>query len=166
MGNTMWFLIKTAFWFSLVLVLLPVFSSQSTSKLQGDPQVQVSDAVSAATGAFQYVSALCYERPEVCVKGGETLTALGYRAREGARIAYELIDHQLGNGKAADGTIGDKLAAAGASLKIDPATISQIEAAATSQPMPAKPRVETADAVVTGTVSHSYIPVPLPKPAI
>jgi hypothetical protein len=176
MGNTMWFLIKTAFWFSLVLVLLPVFSSQSTSRLENDPKVQVSDAVSAATGAFQYVSALCYERPDVCVKGGETLTALGYRAREGALIAYQFIDHQLGDGQSGvasldkgldKGKIGDKLAAAATSLKIDPATISKIEAAATSQPMPAKlAPAETADAVVTGTVSHSFIPVPLPKPAI
>ncbi|WP_246664923.1 DUF5330 domain-containing protein [Neorhizobium sp. P12A] len=167
MGNTMWFLIKTAFWFSLVLVLLPVFSSQSTSRLESDPKVQVSDAVSAATGAFQYVSALCYERPDVCVKGGETLTALGYRAREGARVAYEFLDQQLGNGQSGNNKVGEKLAAAAASLKIDPATISKIEQAAASQPMPAKiAPSETADAVVTGTVSHSFIPVPLPKPAI
>jgi hypothetical protein len=177
MGNTMWFLIKTGFWFSLVLVLLPVFSTQSSSRLQNDPQVQVSDAVSAASGAFQYVSALCYERPDVCVKGGETLTALGYRAREGARIAYEFIDQQLGDGKSGAAPIGSasldggkiagKLTAAATSLKIDPATISKIEAAATSQPMPAKlAPSETADAVVTGTVSHAAIPVPRPKPAI
>ncbi len=158
----MWFLIKTAFWFSLVLVLLPVFSSQSTSRLGNDPKVQVSDAVSAATGAFQYVSAICEEKPDVCVKGAETLTALGFRAREGARVAYELIDHQLGDGKA-----GEKLAAASDTLKIDPATISKIEAAAEAQPMPAKPAADPADAVVTGTVgSHSFIPVPRPKPAI
>lgn len=169
----MFFLIRTAFWFALVLVLLPIFNSQSTSRLQGAPQVQMSDAVSAATGAYQYVSGLCYERPDVCVKGGETLTALGYRAREGARIAYEFIDHQVGNGKDADGKAGGTLAAAVDSLKasqmlkIDPATVAKIEAAANAQPMPQKPAVtETADAVVTGTVAHSYIPVPLPKPAI
>jgi hypothetical protein len=163
MGKTMWFLIRTAFWFSLVLVLLPVFSQQSTSRLENDPKVQVSDAVSAATGAFQYVGALCQEKPDVCVKGGETLTALGYRAREGARVAYEFLDHQLGNGKAQD-----KTAAGSDALKIDPATISRIEAAAEAQPMPPKPAGgETADnSVVTGTVGHSFIPVPQPKPAI
>jgi hypothetical protein len=169
MGKTMFFLIRTAFWFSLVLVLLPVFNSQSTSRLQGAPQVQMSDAVSAATGAYQYVSGLCYERPDVCVKGGETLTALGYRAREGARIAYEFIDHQIGGKDAGGNTLASAVDSLknNQMLKIDPATVAKIEAAANAQPMPPKPAAtETADAVVTGTVAHSYIPVPLPKPAI
>lgn len=159
----MWFLIKTGFWFSLVLVLLPLFSSVSTSRPDGASKVEVSDAFTAATGAFQYVSAICQEKPDVCVKGGETLTALGYRAREGALIAYQLLDRQLAGSKA-----GETPVAAIGSIKIDPATIEKIEAAAVSQPMPAKPVAvnETADTVVTGTVRRSQIPIPLPKPAI
>src|ERR1700712_4512232 len=178
MGKTMWFLIKTAFWFSLVLVLLPVFSSQSTSRLQNAPTVQVSDAFGAATGAFQYVSALCSEKPDVCVKGGETLTALGYRAREGALVAYQFLDNHFGADKA-DGKnvippeafkngVNAMDKANAAITKAGQAAIGKVVAAAAMQPMPAKPAAdnETADAVVTGTVTRSFIPVPQRKPAI
>lgn len=145
----MWFLIKAAFWFSLVLVLLPIFSTESTSRLEGDPRVQFSDAFSAVTGTYEYVSDLCREKPDVCLKGAETFTALGYRAREGARVAYEFLDNKFGDAKPAD------------------------KIAELSQPMPVMPEKpiatspQTADAVVTGTVSkHGAIPVPQPKPAI
>jgi hypothetical protein len=166
----MWFLIKTTFWFSLVLVLLPVFSSQSTTRLQNAPTVQVSDAFGAASGAFQYVSALCSEKPDVCVKGGETLTALGYRAREGALVAYQFLDTHFGADKAGDKaavppeTLRDGQAAIG---KTD-AAIGKIIAAAAMQPMPSKPASdgEAADSVVTGTVAvRGFIPVPQRKPA-
>lgn len=149
----MWFLIKTGFWFSLVLMLLPVFSSQSTTRTQNDPQVQVSDAVTAASGALSYVTSLCSEKPEVCTKGGQTLTALGYRAREGARVAYEMIDHQLSDKTAGDGQAAGQVASA----DVD-------GAAALQQPMPAKPT--NADRVVTGTVKRTFIPIPTPKPVI
>jgi hypothetical protein len=164
MGKTMWFLIKTAFWFSLVLVLLPLFNSQSTTRLQNEPKVQVSDAFGAATGAFQYVSALCSEKPDVCVKGGETFTALGYRAREGALVAYQFLDNQFGGNKA-DG----KSVVPADTIKNGQAALNKVIAAAAMQPMPAKPAAdnEAADAVVTGTVAtHGFIPVPQRKPAI
>lgn len=152
----MWFLIKTAFWFSLVLVLLPIFSSESANRTQNAPQVQVSDAVTAATGAFQYVTSLCSEKPEVCVKGGETFTALGYRAREGALVAYEMIDHQL-SGKPAD-----KTAAADAARQ--QVAVAAPQADAEMQPMPAKPGAETGDNVFTGTIIH--VPVPMRRPVL
>lgn len=93
----MWFLIKGSFWFGLVLVLLPIFDRDATGKLEAGPKVEISDALSAASGAYDYVSALCTEKPEVCEKGGETFTALGHRAREGARIAYEFLDTKFGD---------------------------------------------------------------------
>ncbi len=152
----MWFLIKTAFWFSLVLVLLPIFSSQSANRTQNNPQVQVSDAVTAATGAFQYVTSLCSEKPEVCVKGGETFTALGYRAREGALVAYEMIDHQL-SGKPADKTAGTDAAR-------QQVAVAAPQADAEMQPMPAKPGVDAGDNVFTGTIIH--VPVPMRRPVL
>lgn len=95
---TMWFLLKASFWFGLVLVLLPIFDRDATGKLGAAPGVELTDAVSAAAGAYEYVSALCTEKPDVCEKGSETFTALGHRAREGARIAYELLDAKFGDG--------------------------------------------------------------------
>ena len=51
----MWFLIKASFWFGLVLVLLPLFSSESTNRLASDPQVQLSDAFPGAVDQWQQV---------------------------------------------------------------------------------------------------------------
>jgi Family of unknown function (DUF5330) len=156
MGKTMWFLIKTAFWFSLVLVLLPVFSSSGSSVTKDAPQVQVGDAVTAATGAFQYVTSLCSEKPDVCVKGGATLTALGYRAREGALVAYQMIDHQL------SGKPGDKTAGADAAKQQVASVASEVDP--TLQPMPPKLASNGGDSVFTGTIIH--VPVPMRRPVL
>jgi hypothetical protein len=37
------------------------------------------------------------ERPEVCVKGAQTMALLGERTREGAKVAYHLFEGQFGN---------------------------------------------------------------------
>lgn len=91
----MWFLIKGTFWFSLVLVLLPFLDPSSSATLENGPKVDVGDTVSAASEAFSYISAICVEKPDVCVKGAETFVALGHRAREGAKIAYLFLDQQF-----------------------------------------------------------------------
>ncbi|WP_137132070.1 DUF5330 domain-containing protein [Rhizobium sp. FY34] len=92
----MWFLIKTSMVFTMGLVVLSYFSSapEAPSDSQAS-QLQLSHAISAATDAYGYVSALCTEKPEVCEKGGETFTALAIRAKEGARVAYQFLDTQL-----------------------------------------------------------------------
>ncbi|ACP24553.1 hypothetical protein NGR_c07600 [Sinorhizobium fredii NGR234] len=107
----MWFLVKATFWFSLVLVLLPFLDPSSNAKLENGPKVEIGDTFSAANEAFQYVSAICIQKPDVCEKGAETFVALGHRAREGARIAYEFLDSQFAetgtpDAKVMTGTVG------------------------------------------------------------
>ena len=97
----MWFLIKATFWFSLVLVLLPFLDPSSSQKLEHAPKVELGDTFAAANEAFQYISAICIQKPEICEKGAETFVALGHRAREGARIAYEFLDTQFAETDAA-----------------------------------------------------------------
>ena len=60
------------------------------------------EALGAATGALSYVGSMCSEKPDVCVKGAETFTALGSRAREGARVAYTYLDTQFAEQPATD----------------------------------------------------------------
>lgn len=91
----MWFLIKGTFWFTTVLVALSFFSSRPAEETEAKSQFEVTNAVTAAAGVYQYLSKLCLEKPEVCEKGAETLTALGNRAREGAQVAFEFLDKQL-----------------------------------------------------------------------
>lgn len=123
----MWFLIKGAFWFSLVLVLLPFIDGDSAAKLDKAPAVEIGDTFTAASEAIGYVSALCLEKPEVCAKGAETFVALGHRAREGARIAYQFLDTQFAEEE------------------------TPARSAALGQPLPQA--AGEADAVVTGTVA-------------
>lgn len=140
----MWFLIKGAFWFSMGLVALSFFNAHTRPVNENQPDIKVTDAFSAATEAYQYVSAICSEKPDVCLKGAETFTALGHRAREGAQVAYEFLDKQF----AADGS--NTLATA-EPLKTAPA-----------QPMPKITVRSAADDLMTGTV----VPLPMKKPVL
>src|SRR3546814_3778811 len=88
----MWFLIKGSVWFALVLVVLSYFGGRPQSETAAPSALEMTDAVTAATQAYQYLSAICIEKPDVCEKGAETFSALGLRAREGARVAFELLD--------------------------------------------------------------------------
>jgi hypothetical protein len=166
-ATTMWFLIKGSFWFGLVLVLLSLFSSESSTRLANDPKIQFSDAFTAASGAYDYLTGMCSEKPDVCAKGAETFTALGYRAREGARVAYELLDSQFAGDKTAAPKPAEATPAAlrgAAPVAAVAPTINEEKAAALNQPMPYRPPVDdgsVSDEVVTGT-----IPLPTPKPVL
>ena len=139
----MWFLIKGTFWFSLVLVLLPFLDAESSAKLEKGPTVEIGDTFSAATEALNYVTAMCLEKPDVCEKGSETFVALGHRAREGARIAYQFLDTQF----AEEGA--------------DVAKAEPTEGEALDQPLPKMAASVDADAeVITGTVA-----IPTRRPA-
>ena len=144
----MWFLIKGTFWFSLVLVLLPFLNAESSATLEKGPTVQLGDTFSAASEAINYVTAICLEKPDVCEKGSETFVALGHRAREGAYVAYQILDSQFADdGKA-------ETAAPGMPMK--PATVKPAIAAAETKPA-AEPA--TISEIITGTVT----PEPRPK---
>ncbi|MFS8044727.1 DUF5330 domain-containing protein [Rhizobium sp. BR 314] len=153
----MWFLIRAGFWFSLVLMFLPIFAKpEGAPRPAGEATLQVSDAISAASGVVQYVGAMCTEKPEVCVKGGETLTALGYQVGDGARVAYDMLGRHF----------KDQSSNAPANVATA-ARASAEQIAATTQPMPAKRIIgtETADVVVTGTVRlPDSVPLPKPRP--
>ncbi|CDM56910.1 MULTISPECIES: DUF5330 domain-containing protein [Rhizobium] len=163
----MWFLIKGSFWFGLVLVLLSFFSGESSTGPR--PKLQVSDAFVAATGVYDYVTGMCGEKPEVCVKGAETMTALGHRAREGARVAYELLDSRFGDDnsvKPAVATIAPSApVAALAPARAEAQTAAQERTAALNQPLPYRPPVDDGDEAVSDTVTTGTIPLPTPRPA-
>lgn len=173
----MWFLIKGSFWFGLVLVILSFFSGESTTQGDNQAKLQFGDVFVAATGAYDYLTGMCGEKPEVCLKGGETMSALGHRALAGARVAYELLDSQFGDGTAAKpiaaphATIPGRVALAPAHPEnLAPGqNLAQERTTALNQPMPYRPPVDdgeeiSSDAVTTGTISLS-IPLPTPRPA-
>lgn len=87
----MGFLIRAAFWFSLVLLFLPLSTGPD-----GESQVSPLQALFAAREAVSDIAGICERKPEVCETGKAAMQTIGVRARESARIAYELLDEQFG----------------------------------------------------------------------
>lgn len=84
----MMFLLRAAFWVSIVLVLLPTGSK----KPAGDaPQIKAAEAASAATAAVADLTQFCTRQPESCAVGSQIAVALGHRAQAGAQTVYEFI---------------------------------------------------------------------------
>jgi hypothetical protein len=104
-GRVMGFLIKSAFWFSLVLLALPINTGKN-----GEQTVGAIQAFLAAREAVSDLSGICERKPDVCETGKSAMTTVGLRAREAARIAYELLDEHLEEPAATDQEVGsDKM---------------------------------------------------------
>jgi hypothetical protein len=86
----MGFEIKCAFWLSLVLLVIP-FGNDGN----GGSRVGAVEAFLAARAVIDDMSGLCERRPDACEVGRSALHTIGVRAREGARIAYDMLDEQL-----------------------------------------------------------------------
>lgn len=83
----MGFLIKTAFWFSLVLLALPFGPNEPGQESVGPLQ-----ALAAAREAAGDLAGMCARKPEVCETGRTAMHTIAVRARETARIAAEMLD--------------------------------------------------------------------------
>ncbi len=108
----MWFLIRAAFWFSLVLLALPLGTGSDEA---GQPSVGPLQALVAARDAVGDIAAICERKPDVCVVGQEALHTIGVRARAGAKLAYEMLDKHF-DGSDASLTTGS-IASAGKSAE-------------------------------------------------
>jgi len=97
--DDMGFIIRSIFWLSLVLLIIPFGGSGGNGQ---ENMVSPVEALIAARGAIQDVTGMCERKPEVCETGKAALHTIGVRAREGARIAYEALDSRYGDD--ADGT--------------------------------------------------------------
>jgi Family of unknown function (DUF5330) len=84
----MFFLLRLVFWVGLVLVLLPRDKAPDTDKA---PQINASEAISAATAAVNDMSQFCKRQPAACEVGGQAATVIGVRAQDGARKLYQTI---------------------------------------------------------------------------
>jgi hypothetical protein len=92
-GRVMFFLLRTAFWLTIVLILLPTGQSKPA---RASSQVGTVEAVTAATAAVADMSQFCNRQPEACVVGSHAAVALGYRAQAGAKMLYEFLTERLG----------------------------------------------------------------------
>lgn len=87
----MGFLIRSTFWLSLLLLALPLGSGEN-----GTSSVGAIQALMAAREAVGDVAGICERKPEVCETGKHAMQTIGVRAREGAKIAFEVLDEKFG----------------------------------------------------------------------
>lgn len=89
----MGFLIKSAFWLSLVLLIIPF---GGTDENGGKPTIGAVEAFFAARAVIGDFAGLCERRPDACEVGRSAMHTIGVRAKEGARIAYGMLDEHFG----------------------------------------------------------------------
>ena len=89
----MWFLIRVAFWLSVVAMLLP--TRQSQPEAQG-PQVGAGQAFSAAGAAVADMRNFCARQPEACAVGSQAATAFGHKAQASAKMIYDYLTEKAG----------------------------------------------------------------------
>src|SRR5215472_8084581 len=97
--GVMFFLLRMAFWLSVVLILLPT----GTSQPQSANSVAATDAISAASATVGDLRQFCTRQPDACTVGSHVATELGYKAQAGAKMLYEFLTSTLASKDAGTG---------------------------------------------------------------
>jgi hypothetical protein len=88
----MFFLLRMAFWLTVVCVLLSSGSTKSTSP---EEQIDAKQAASLAGAAVSDMRGFCDRQPDACAVGGKVAIVIGHKAEAGARTIYEFITAKL-----------------------------------------------------------------------
>ncbi|TIR25741.1 MAG: hypothetical protein E5X34_09000 [Mesorhizobium sp.] len=100
----MGFLIRMAFWFSLVLLALPLGVGPGEDGQQSVGPIQ---ALFAAREAVGDIAGLCERKPDVCETGKSAMYTITVRAQETAKIAAAMIDDKSEQAGAAQPKVAD-----------------------------------------------------------
>ena len=135
----MFFLIRVAFWLSIVILLIPTGSTQPPG--QGS-QIGALDALSAASAAVSDMRNFCARQPDACEKGSQAAAAFGQKAQAGAKLVYEFLTERLHEDA---GPAAGKSADAGVTGTVKPSqnTLTPADKApAWRGPQPARPEMQ------------------------
>jgi hypothetical protein len=91
-GKVMRFLLRVAFWLSVVILLVPAAPSDRTAT----PQIGATEAVSAASAAVSDMRQFCTRQPETCTVGAQAVAQFGRKAEAAARMLYEFLNERFG----------------------------------------------------------------------
>jgi uncharacterized protein DUF5330 len=89
----MMFLLRAAFWLSVVVILLPTPAAEK----QAADKVGATQAITAASAAVSDMGQFCARQPEACAVGSQALTQFGHKAQASAKWLYELLSEKLGS---------------------------------------------------------------------
>jgi hypothetical protein len=95
----MFFLLRVAFWLSVVVIFLPSAPASKTDPAR--PQIGAVEALGAAQAAVEDARGFCSRRPDACVTGSQALHTFGQKAQNGARILYEFLSDRFAEAPAA-----------------------------------------------------------------
>ena len=87
----MFFLLRVAFWLTIVLALLPTGGTQPAAR-----GPQVGEAISAAGDAVSDMRHFCTRQPAACEVGSQVAVMIGQRAQAGAKMLYDLFNEHSG----------------------------------------------------------------------
>jgi hypothetical protein len=90
------FLLRAAFWLSVVILLLPSGPSERPASA---PQVGTTEAVSAASAAVSDMRQFCSRQPDACAIGSHALVQFGHKAEASAKMLYEFLNERFGTDK-------------------------------------------------------------------
>ena len=86
------FLLKLAFWLTIVVLLLPSDRAQQGAT----PQIGTSEAVSATGAVVTDVRGFCARQPDACAVGSQALVEFGHKAQAGAKMLYDFLGEKVG----------------------------------------------------------------------
>jgi hypothetical protein len=81
------FLIKAAFWLTIVVLFLPADSAKQGQATQVGPI----EALGAAQAAVEDASGFCTRNPNACEVGSQAFQTFGEKAQNGAKLLYEFL---------------------------------------------------------------------------
>jgi Family of unknown function (DUF5330) len=86
------FLIRAAFWLSLVIMLIPTGESNTGGSQASDStDISAYEAISVAQTTVSDLAGFCDRNPQTCETGSAALKVFGQKAQYGARKLYEYI---------------------------------------------------------------------------
>lgn len=91
----MFFLLRCAFWVSVLLLVLP-FGAQSSEdgpNARDRASIDTMSALAAAGATIADVGGFCSRQPEACAVGGEAIKLVGERAKTGAAALQTYLGH-------------------------------------------------------------------------
>ena len=89
----MFFLLRVAFWLSVVLILLP--SAPTGRNESGRPSIGAVEALGAAQAAVEDARGFCSRRPEACETGAQAFHAFGQKAQYGTKMLYDFLSEHF-----------------------------------------------------------------------
>jgi hypothetical protein len=88
----MFFLLRTAFWLSIVILLLPAPES-----MKSESGVGAAQAASAASATFSDMGQFCNRQPDACQIGSQALSHFGHKAQASAKWLYDMLTSKSGS---------------------------------------------------------------------